>query len=188
MAVEFRTSFLGFNRDDVLNYVHKKDAETKVLVASFKDKIQALEKELSALKADFSEAVKNNSELSQKNEELTSALNVYKEKEAEIESLGRKIGKLYLVSKSSAKSIVDRAEENAAVINEQAEMRLKNITETEDSLHEITKQIVSASEKYVSELGAIETSLAEAKMKISERDAERVRISEEFAEIYEQLS
>lgn len=188
MAVEFRTSFLGFNRDDVLNYVHKKDAETKVLVASLNNKIKALEEELSSIKADLSKALKSNAELIAQNEELTSSLNDYKAKEQEIESLSRKIGKLYLVSKSSAKSIVDRAEETASIINEQAEIRLKNITETEDSLHEITKQIVSASEKYVFELGKIENSLAEAKVKVSERDAERVRISEEFADIYEKLS
>lgn len=188
MAVEFRTSFLGFNRDDVLDYVHKKDADMKIISASLKDKIKALEDELSSLKADFSEALKNNAELMANNKELSSALAEYKTKEDEIESLSRKIGKLYLVSKSSAKSIVDRAEETAGIINEQAQIRLKNITETEDSLHEITKQIVSASERYVSELGAMEDALAEAKVKVSERDAERVRISEEFAEIYEKLS
>lgn len=188
MAVEFRTSFLGFNRDDVLDYIHKKDADMKILSASLKDKIKSLEEELSSIKTDFSEALKNNAELSEKNEELTAKINEFEAKKDEIESLSRKIGKLYLVSKSSAKSIVDRAEETASIINEQAQIRLKNITETEDSLHEITKQIVSASEKYVSELSIIENSLAEAKVKVSERDAERVRISEEFAEIYEKLS
>ena len=120
MAVEFRTSFLGFNRDDVLDYVHKKDADMKIMSASLKDKIKALEEELSSLKADFSEALKNNSELTAQNEELVASLKGYKAKEDEIESLSRKIGKLYLVSKSSAKSIVDRAEENASIINEQA--------------------------------------------------------------------
>lgn len=188
MAVGFRSSFLGFNRDDVLEYVHKKDADMKILSASLNDKIKALEEELSALKADFGEAVKSNSELTAQNEALSATIDAYKAKEDEIESLSRKIGKLYLVSKSSAKSIVDRAEETAGIINEQAQIRLKNITETEDSLHEITKQIVSASEKYVSELSVIENSLAEAKVKVSERDAERIRISEEFADIYEKLS
>ncbi len=188
MAVQFRSSFLGFNRDDVLEYVHKKDADMKLLSASMNDKIKALEAELASLKADFGEALKSNRELSDKNGELSRELSVYKEKEEEIDSLSRKIGKLYLVSKSSAKSIVDRAEENAAEIREQAEIRMNHIAETEDSLHEITKQIVAASEKYVGELSAIENSLAEAKVKISERDAERVRISEEFADIYEKLS
>ena len=188
MAVEFRTSFLGFNRDDVLDYIHKKDADMKIASAALKDKIKSLEAELSSIKGDLSEALKNNAELTAQNEKLTANVNEYKAKEDEIESLSRKIGKLYLVSKSSAKSIVDRAEETASIINEQADIRLKSITETENSLHNITKQIVSASEKYVSELGAIEDSLAEAKVKLSERDAERVRISEEFAEIYDKLS
>ncbi len=188
MAIKFRSSFLGFNRDDVLEYVHKKDADMKILSASMNDKIKALEEELSSLKADFGAAVKNNRELTDKNRELEAQICTYKDKEEEIESLSRKIGKLYLISKSSAKSIVDRAEESASIINEQARIRLANITETEDSLHDITKQIVAASEKYVSELSIIENSLAEAKVKVSERDAERVRISEEFADIYEKLS
>ena len=41
MAVEFRTSFLGFNRDDVLDYIHKKYADMKILSASLKDKIKS---------------------------------------------------------------------------------------------------------------------------------------------------
>lgn len=188
MAVEFRTSFLGFNRDDVFDYVHKKDAEMKLLSASMNDKIKALEEELSSLKANFNEAVKNNSELSGENSRLTEELNAFKEKADEIESLGRKIGKLYLVSKSSAKSIVDRAEEKADIINEQAKIRLQNIEQTEESLHTITRQIVSASEKYVADLSSLSASLADAKEKVSEGDAERVRISEEFSEIYEKLS
>lgn len=187
MAVEFRSSLFGFNRDDVLDYVHKKDAEMKILSASLKEKINALEEELEILRSDLCAAEDANSKLSAENEELSASVKVYRDKEEEIESLGRKIGKLYLVSKSSAKGIVERAEESAEIINEQAKIRLANITETEDSLHEITKLIVASSEKYVSELTAIEASLAEAKVKVSERDAERVRISEEFSEIYEKL-
>ncbi len=187
MAVEFRTGVFGFNRNDVLEYIHKKDAEMKIKAASLEGKIRALEEELASLKSDFNEAVKNNTELSEENARLAVTVSEYKAREDEIESLGRKIGKLYLVSKSSAKSIVDRAEENAEIITEQANIRLANIEQTEESLHNITKQIVSASEKYVKELNVIETSLAEAKDIISEKNAERVRISEEFSDIYEKL-
>ncbi len=188
MAFQFRSSFLGFNRDDVLDYVHKKDADMKALSTSLNNKIKALESELASAKSDLCDAIRANSDLSAENTELSAELDSYKQREEEIESLSRKIGKLYLISKSSAKSIVDRAEENAAIINEQARIRMNSITETEDSLHEITKQIVAASEKYVGELNTLESSLAEAKAKVSERDAERVRISEEFADIYEKLS
>ena len=55
MAVEFRTSFLGFNRDDVLDYIHKKDADMKIASAALKDKIKSLEAELSSIKGDLSE-------------------------------------------------------------------------------------------------------------------------------------
>ena len=144
MAVEFRTSFLGFNRDDVLDYIHKKDADMKILSASLKDKIKSLEEELSSIKTDFSEALKNNAELSEKNEELTAKINEFEAKKDEIESLSRKIGKLYLVSKSSAKSIVDRAEETASIINEQAQIRLKNITESICYLSTFTLSIRSS--------------------------------------------
>lgn len=187
MAVEFRSAVFGFNRNDVLEYIHKKDAEMKIHSASLKDKIKALEEELASVKADLNTANKENAGLSKDNLELRAHLDEYKAREDEIESLSRKIGKLYLVSKSSAKSIVDRAEENAEIITEQANIRLANIEKTEVSLHEITKQIVSASEKYVKELNLIETSLIEAKEIISEKNAERVRISEEFSDIYEKL-
>lgn len=188
MAVEFRSSFFGFNRDDVFDYVHKKDAEMKILTASMNEKLHVLEEELAQLKADFNEAVKNNSELSSENSRLSSELEVFKSKSDEIDSLSRKIGKLYLVSKSSAKSIVERAEENAQILDEQTKLRLSNIEQTEESLHTITKHIVSASEKYVSELSSLSVSLAEAKEKVGNKDAERIRISEEFSEIYEKLS
>ncbi len=188
MAVEFRTSFLGFNRDDVFEYVHKKDAEMKILSASLNEKITALNEELSSLKNDFNEALKNNVELSSENSRLSEELNAFREKAEEIESLSRKIGRLYMVSKSSAKSIVDRAEENADIINEQTRLRLSNIEQTEDSLRDITKQIVSASQKFVDDLNSLDSSLAKAKAVVSGKESERVKISEDFAEIYEKLS
>ena len=188
MAVEFRTSFLGFNRDDVFEYVHKKDAEMKILSASHNEKITALNEGLSNLKNDFNEALKNNVELSSENSRLSEELNAFREKAEEIESLSRKIGRLYMVSKSSAKSIVDRAEENADIINEQTRLRLSNIEQTEDSLRDITKQIVSASQKFVNDLNSLDSSLAKAKAVVSGKEAERVKISEDFAEIYEKLS
>lgn len=187
MAVEFRTGVFGFNRNDVLEYIHKKDADMKIQSAEYKNKIKALEEELTSLKAQFSDAVKNNAELSAENASLTATVQGYKAREDEIESLSRKIGKLYLVSKSSAKSIVDRAEENAEIITTQANIRLQNIEQTEQSLHDITRQIVSASQQYVKELNTIETSLSEAKQIISENNAEKVRISEEFSDIYQKL-
>ena len=49
MAIEFRTGFLGFNKDDVLNYVHLKDRELKVLSSELNAKIKELEERLEVL-------------------------------------------------------------------------------------------------------------------------------------------
>lgn len=188
MSVEFRTSFLGFNRDDVFEYVHKKDAEMKILSASMNDKIKSLEEELSALKSSLEESTQKNADLTEENNRITAELSDFQARADEIESLSRKIGKLYLVSKSSAKSIVERAEENAELINEQTKLRLENIEQTEVVLHSITKEIISASERFVTDIHTLETDLANAKQKVSENNDEHIRISEEFAEIYEKLN
>lgn len=188
MAIQFRSGFFGFNRDDVFDYIRKKDAEIKTLSASFREKNKTLEEEISRLRAEFNEAVKNNAELSAENSRLNEELSALRAKAEETEALSRKIGRLYLVSKSSAKSIVERAEENAEAITEQAGIHLQNIEKAEQSLHDIAKRIVTASDSYVSELNSITESFNEVKVKVSERDAERVRISEEFSEIYEKLN
>ena len=187
MAVSFRSGLFGFNRDDVLEYVHKKDAETKALTAHHKEKVDALERELESLRGEFSEALKNNAELTAENAAMLEELTLLRAKAEEVESLAKKIGRLYLISKSSAKTIVEKAEENAETIAQQASIHLANIEQAEESLHALAVKIVSASDAYVSELNSITAALSEAKVKVSERDAERVRISEEFTEIYEKL-
>ncbi len=187
MAVSFRSGLFGFNRDDVLEYVHKKDAESKALTAHYREKIDALEGELADLRAEFSEALKNNAELTAENAVILEELTLLRAKAEEVDSLAKKIGRLYLISKSSAKGIVEKAEENAEAITEQANVHLQSIEQAEESLHALAVRIVSASDAYVSELNSITAAFNEAKVKVSERDAERIRISEEFSEIYEKL-
>ena len=80
MAVEFRTGVFGFNRNDVLEYIHKKDADMKIQASEYKNKIKALEEELASLKAQFSDAVKNNAELSSENTRLSATVQEYKAK------------------------------------------------------------------------------------------------------------
>ncbi len=187
MATEFRSSLFGFNRDDVMNYIRKKDAEFKSDISDKNSKIKKQETELASLKADLDEALKNIESLSEQNAKMSAELKDYKAREDEIESLARKIGKLYLVSKSSAKSIVDRAEESAEIISEQTKTQLANIESTEQSLQDLARRIVSTSEKYVSDLNSASRSLSEAKDTLSGKEAERIRISSEFSEIYEKL-
>ena len=187
MSIIFRNSFIGFNKDDVLDYVHKKDAELNSLsknlnatISELEDEIKALNNELEALNNSYNQTVKENMDLRVK-------LNEFEEKTAEIENLSTKIGKLYLVSRSSAKTIGEKAEENSAVINSQVEENLSNIENANTVVNDITHKILSACESFASELSYLNTSLEEAKTKVTGNTEKTVKISAEFAEIYEKL-
>lgn len=187
MSVIFRNSFIGFNKDDVLDYVHKKDTELNSLSKSLNDTISKLNNEIKDLKSKLEILNNSYNQTIKENMELRMQLNAFEEKAAEIENISTKIGKLYLVSRSSAKSIVEKAEENSAVINSQIEDNLNNIETTNTAVNDITLKIISACENFASELATLNNSLEEAKVKVSGNTAKSVKISEEFAEIYEKL-
>lgn len=187
MSVIFRNSLIGFNKDDVLNYIHKKDAELNALsnklnetISNLNKEIKTLKEEMSTLEASYNSTVKENLDLKVK-------LNEFEEKSAEIENLSNKIGKLYLVSQSSAKSIVDKANENSQIINNQMESSLKNIETAKETVNELTNKILSASETFVAELNEFNSSFTNAKDMVLENNNETVKINSEFAEIYEKL-
>ena len=97
------------------------------------------------------------------------------------------IGKLYLVSKATAKSIVNKSEESSAVIALQNEKQLENIADTQSSLKDIAEGILSASQNFVSKLDELQSSLNNVKSKVSSNNTENAKVSEEFAELYAKL-
>lgn len=187
MSVIFRNSFIGFNKDDVLDYVHKKDVEFNNLSKSLNDTIANLKGEIKQLKSEFETLNNSYNQTVKENMDLRVKLTEFEEKAAEIENLSTKIGKLYLVSRSSAKTIVEKAEENSAIINSQVEENLSNIENTNIAVNDITNKILSACKSFATELSSLNNSLEEAKSKVNGNTEKTVKISEEFAEIYEKL-
>ena len=125
--------------------------------------------------------------LSQENTLLKAQVEEYNKKEKEIDTMSTNIGKLYLVSKASAKSIVDKSEESAMLVSEQNENQLNNIDEAQTSLKSIAENILSASRNFVTRLDEFQTSLNSVKDKVNENTTKNIKISEEFAEIYAKL-
>ncbi len=187
MSVVFRNSIIGFNKDDVLDYVHKKDTELNSLSKTLNDTIAKLKNEVSGLKSEIDTLTNSYNQTIKENMDLRVKLNAFEEKAAEIENISTKIGKLYLVSKSSAKSIVEKAEENSEIIKAQVEGNLSNIESTNVAVNDITLKIISACEAFATELSALNNSLEQAKSKVSDNNTKTVKISEEFTEIYEKL-
>lgn len=187
MAIEFRTGFLGFNKDDVLNYVHLKDRELKVLSSELNAKIKELEERLEVLKKEHLSDISIIDKLTKENSELNIKVAEYDSKTAEIDAMSAKIGKLYLVSRSTAKTVVDEAQANAQIAEAQAEKSLQNIESTQASLKELAEEILSASQGFVSRIGEFNRSLEDAKSKVDENKSNSSAISEEFAELYAKL-
>ena len=187
MAIEFRTGFLGFNKDDVLNYVHLKDRELKVLSSELNAKIKELEERLEVLKKEHLTDISIIDKLTKENSELNIKVAEYDSKTAEIDAMSAKIGKLYLVSRSTAKTVVDEAQANAQIAEAQAEKSLQNIESTQASLKELAEEILSASQGFVSRIGEFNRSIEDAKSKVDENKRNSSAISEEFAELYAKL-
>ena len=187
MAIEFRTGFLGFNKDDVLNYVHLKDRELKVLSSELNAKIKELEERLEVLKKEHLSDISIIDKLTKENSELNIKVAEYVSKTAEIDAMSAKIGKLYLVSRSTAKTVVDEAQATAQIAEAQAENSLQNIESTQASLKELAEEILSASQGFVSRIGEFNRSLEDAKSKVDENKSNSSAISEEFAELYAKL-
>ena len=187
MSVEFRNALIGFNKDDVLNYVHKKDYELKALSSSLNKKIEELESKLSTLEDEYRSALGVVASLSAENSELKEKTAEYESKAAELEQLSEKIGKLYLVSKSTAETIVNNAEESSELILKQATESLEKIKQTQDSLKDVAENVLSASENFVSRINSLNSSLEEAKTKLDDNQRSTAVISEEFSELYAKL-
>jgi len=187
MPTEFRSQLFGFNREDVFKYVHKKDFEMKAAKEKATEEISALKALVSKLQCGLDEAIKQNSTLSEDNKVMRERLDEF---EAQIDSLNttaEKIGKLYLVSKTSAKTIVDKAHESYVAIGNETSKNLENITVTQNALAEIKQNLISSTDEFVKELDILNQSLLDAKDKLESNSNEQVKISAEFAEIYQKL-
>lgn len=172
MGIGFRKSFLGFNCDDVLKYIENTHKEY-----SSKEK---------ALNAKYDELMKEKTELSAQLEELMgdynnilNQLRTYKEKEADIERLSEDIGKLYLVSKTSAKSIVANATESSKITFEQINKNLDAIDSAQTIFGDVKAKAYNAAQDFSDKIAELTADLdaAMSKIKNSSDDTEKVTAS-----------
>ena len=187
MSIEFRNSFFGFNKDDVLNYVHMKDHELKNLSNSLNSQLDELQKQLDELKIEHLAALNTIGSLTRENGELKVKVDEYDQKANELEIMSANIGKLYLVSKATAKSIVEKSEESSAAIALQNERQLQSIEKTQTSIKDISEGILSASKGFVSRLDELQSSLDAVKGQVASNNTQTAQVSEEFAELYAKL-
>lgn len=163
MSVFFRKSLLGYNVEDVKKYIDglfKKisdsDEEHKKEIAKNKELILELSESLN-------NANQNISELISQNDNLTAEVEHYRAEKEKITQLSEVIGKLYLVSKLNAESIITSATSIKRKTVEEAEFNMQLIEEAHQKLQELTNNVNATSLEYTDKIQSVATSLNETK-------------------------
>ena len=163
MSVFFRKSLLGYNVEDVKKYIDglfKKisdsDEEHKKEIAKNKELILELSESLN-------NANQNISELISQNDNLTAEVEHYRAEKEKITQLSEVIGKLYLVSKLNAESIITSATSIKRKTVEEAEFNMQLIEEAHQNLQELTNKVNATSLEYTDKIQSVATSLNETK-------------------------
>ena len=181
MAIGFRKSLFGYNQDDVIEYVKK-------LHNNFKEKEQTFKADINALEDKINNLLENEVKLNAEKAELTSKLNEFTAKQAEMERLSENIGKLYLVANTNAKTIMANAEANSKLAEDEVSKNVSAIEETHTALNDLRSSINETAQSFTNEITALIESLEGAKSKISKGDNENSVASQEFASLLETVS
>lgn len=162
MSYKFRNSFFGFNKEDVLSYVVNSKDKEKVLNNS----LDELKKECNLLKVSNNSLSNELSDVTKKLEATLIELNDFKAREEVLTKLSESIGKLYLVAKSNAESVIKAARENAAISEKLTSSNLEIAQETTTEFEEINKLLTEKTNTYMIEINQLKARLESAKESI----------------------
>lgn len=181
MSVGFRKSLFGFNCDDVTEYVQKTHKDFAEKEIELNEQIEDLNSETASLKEQLRE-------ISAEKIEIEAKLKEFTDKYDEIERLSKNIGKLYLVAKSNAQTIMDESMAAANAARKEAQKNITSIMNAHKSLGDVKENIVSTSAKFAKDFDYLGKSLYEVKEDIEKHESAVVKSEEEYREIIKVLS
>lgn len=166
MAVFFRKSLLGYNVEDVKKYI---DGLFKKMTDSedeYKKEISKNKEMILELSESLNNANKNIADLICENDKLSTEVEYYRSEKEKITQLSEVIGKLYLVSKLNAESIITSATSIKRKTVEEAELNMQIIEQAHQKLLELTESVNSSSAEYTDKLQTVTASLKDTKTSI----------------------
>lgn len=180
MSIGFRKSLLGFNCNDVLDYIERTHKNFKDKENKLNSQLDSVKEELSISKADFEKLMAEKAVVDAKLAEFNA-------KYDEIERLSENIGKLYLVAQANAQAVMSSSEESAKISFEEVNKNIISIDEAHESLKEIRAEITKTSEEFVAEVDRLMNSLSATKIQIADNKDTCETAQKEFAEVYETI-
>ncbi len=163
MPTGFRKSFLGFNCDDVIEYIESSHKEFSEKETVLREKNEELNRRLDSVLGELENA-------KQREAELETQLKYYTDKYDEINRLSQNIGKLYLVAQSSAQTVIKNAEQNRADSVREVEKNLNSISGAHDSLEALKSHLNETADNFSREIEQILSSLSDTRQKIESRN------------------
>ena len=178
MSVGFRKSFLGFNCDDVIEYIqnsHKKFSEKE---NELNQKIDSLDNTIANINTQLEE-VKSAKAV------VEAQLKEYTDKYDEIERLSQNIGKLYLVAQANAKSIMQNSAENRDITNREVEKNLHSIDNAHEQLAALKAEIMQTSNDFVAKVDSLVTSLSTAREQVNQKNIDNRELAKQFENLFD---
>lgn len=180
MALGFRKSLLGYNCEEVSEYIHKTAQENKELVSSLNNKIKECNK---LVEVKDEQCFNLNNQITELNEQL----DFYKAKYEEVKKLSDNIGKLYLVAQTNAKAIISAANNASSSAQSEMQSNISLIEQTDTSLLQLKNDLVNMSNSFVSEVDRLQEKLNAIKELSKIAETEQAEKNESFDAVYNSL-
>lgn len=181
MSVGFRKSFLGFNCDDVIEYIqnsHKKFSEKE---KELNLKIESLDNTIASVNAQLDDVKAAKAA-------VEAQLKKYTDKYEEIERLSQNIGKLYLVAQTNAKAIMQNSNDNRDLTNREVEKNLHSIDNAHEQLAALKAEIMQTSNEFVTKVDTLVDSLADARNQVIQKNIDNRELTEQFENLLVDIS
>lgn len=181
MSVGFRKSLLGFNCDDVINYIQESHKKFSAKEAELNSKIENLDQTIAMVNNQLKEVMTAKAA-------VEAQLKEYTDKQDEIERLSQNIGRLYLVAQANAKSIMQNSTENRDITNREVEKNLNSIDTAHEQLAALKAEIMQTSNEFMSRVDSLVSSLATAREKVTQKNADNRELAEQFENLFADIN
>ncbi len=181
MSVGFRKSLLGFNCDDVINYIQESHKKFSAKEAELNSKIENLDQTIAMVNNQLNEVMTAKAA-------VEAQLKEYTDKQDEIERLSQNIGRLYLVAQANAKSIMQNSTENRDITNREVEKNLNSIDTAHEQLAALKAEIMQTSNEFMSRVDSLVSSLATAREKVTQKNADNRELAEQFENLFADIN
>ena len=130
----FRSALFGFNRDDVNGFIEQQTKDSAQKISALKEQIDSLNH--------------TNASLTYSIEQLKEEIEKYKAKEDQIHEIANTIGTLYMVAKSNAEAITQKAKQNKEETDAAVSNNLEIIESAQENFQKIKALINTAASDF----------------------------------------